>query len=311
MKNTGTFSVYDLHGGATYSTINTVYESRLLMWSAFVFQGGDELSKLRYNLVSFSGGKDSTAMLLGMIERKMPIDCILFSDTGLEFPDMYDHINKVAERENITITRIKYKFSFEYLLIDHRMKCRNCNKIKQGFSWPGIRTRWCTSRLKNLPRERFLRPLREKYEVYEYVGIAADELYRLDRKTNQNPYHIHPLIEWGMTESDCLKYCYECGYDWNGLYEHFHRVSCWCCPLQSIAELRELYKHYPELWEKLKEWDSRTWREFRFDYNVQQLEQRFIYENERLSNGLSITGRDFYREMRSRINGGITNAKNS
>lgn len=31
-------------------------------------------------------------MLLGMIERKMPIDCVLFCDTGIEFPAMYDHI---------------------------------------------------------------------------------------------------------------------------------------------------------------------------------------------------------------------------
>ena len=51
--------------------------------------------KEQYHLVSFSGGKDSTAMLLGMLERDMKIDCILFCDTGLEFPAMYDHIAKV------------------------------------------------------------------------------------------------------------------------------------------------------------------------------------------------------------------------
>ena len=34
--------------------------------------------KEQYHLVSFSGGKDSTAMLLGMLERDMKIDCILF-----------------------------------------------------------------------------------------------------------------------------------------------------------------------------------------------------------------------------------------
>lgn len=44
--------------------------------------------KEQYHLVSFSGGKDSTAMLLGMLERDMKIDCILFCDTGLEFPAM-------------------------------------------------------------------------------------------------------------------------------------------------------------------------------------------------------------------------------
>lgn len=49
--------------------------------------------KLKY-IVSFSGGKDSTAMLLRMLEENMPVDEILFYDTGKEFPDMYDHIKK-------------------------------------------------------------------------------------------------------------------------------------------------------------------------------------------------------------------------
>ena len=39
-----------------------------------------------YHAVSCSGGKDSTAMLLLMIERDMPIDVVLTADTGMEFP---------------------------------------------------------------------------------------------------------------------------------------------------------------------------------------------------------------------------------
>ena len=38
--------------------------------------------KEQYHLVSFSGGKDSTAMLLMMLEKGMPVDDILFCDTG-------------------------------------------------------------------------------------------------------------------------------------------------------------------------------------------------------------------------------------
>lgn len=34
--------------------------------------------KPKLHVVSFSGGKDSTAMLLRMIEEKMPIDIILY-----------------------------------------------------------------------------------------------------------------------------------------------------------------------------------------------------------------------------------------
>lgn len=44
-----------------------------------------------YHAVSLSGGKDSTAMLLLMIERGMPIDTVISADTGTEFPEMYEH----------------------------------------------------------------------------------------------------------------------------------------------------------------------------------------------------------------------------
>ena len=57
-----------------------------------------------------------------------------------------------------------------------------------------------------------------------------------------------------MTEADCLAYCKERGYDWGGLYDKMRRVSCWCCPLQSLAELRVLYQDFPDLWEQLKRW---------------------------------------------------------
>ena len=36
-----------------------------------------------YHAVSLSGGKDSTAMLLLMIEQDMPIDVVLNADTGM------------------------------------------------------------------------------------------------------------------------------------------------------------------------------------------------------------------------------------
>ena len=74
--------------------------------------------KKDYNVVQFSGGKDSTAMLLHMIELNMPIDEIIFCDTGLEFPEMYEHIEKVEKYIGRKITRLKHEKSFEYCLLD-------------------------------------------------------------------------------------------------------------------------------------------------------------------------------------------------
>lgn len=38
------------------------------------------------NIVSFGGGTNSTAMIIGMYLHKIPIDLILFADTGGEQP---------------------------------------------------------------------------------------------------------------------------------------------------------------------------------------------------------------------------------
>lgn len=186
--------------------------------------------------------KDSTAMLLKMIEENIPIDCILFCDTGLEFPQMYEHIDKVEKETGLSITRVKAEKSFEYLMFDQPIKRGADSPITlrygeglTGHGWAGPKMRWCTQKLKDVPRERFLKAFKPYYEMRHYVGIAADEQKRLERKNNQNPNHVHPLVDWGMTEADCLEYCYSKGYDWGGLYNIFDRVSCWCCPLQSLA----------------------------------------------------------------------------
>ena len=79
------------------------------------------MSKEKLYIVSLSGGKDSTAMLLRLIEEKRPIDRILFCDTGLEFPQMYDHLNKLEQYIGRKITRLKAEYSFE----DYWNICRN------------------------------------------------------------------------------------------------------------------------------------------------------------------------------------------
>ena len=68
------------------------------------------------HIVSFSGGKDSTAMLLKMIENNMNIDEIIVCDTTAEFPEMYKHIEKVEKYINRKITILKKNFNFEYYM---------------------------------------------------------------------------------------------------------------------------------------------------------------------------------------------------
>ena len=93
-------------------------------------------------------------------------------------------------------------------------------------------------------------------------------------------------MEWGITEADALKACYDRGFDFGGLYEIYHRASCWCCPLQRIGELRKLRTHHPELWKKLMELDRRALEQFgpgplgqfKTNWTVAALDARFAAE---------------------------------
>lgn len=44
------------------------------------------------NIVSFGGGTNSAALLIGLYKHKIPIDLITFADTGAEHPHTYQFI---------------------------------------------------------------------------------------------------------------------------------------------------------------------------------------------------------------------------
>lgn len=234
-------------------------------------------------------------MTLRMKEEGWPVDEILFVDTGLEFPQMYEHLDKLERYLQFPITRLKPPHTFEYLFYEYTPPRKNPALAGlSGLSWPGPQCRWCTARLKTRVIDRHLRELKKEFDVVQYIGIAADEQERVRE-------FRYPLVEWGMTEAGCLAYCKERGFDWGGLYDLFRRVSCWCCPLQPLSELRTLRKHFPELWGKLWYMDAHTWRQFRADYSVEQLEQRFTLEEERATQGLPLRGRAFYTALKNRL----------
>jgi 3'-phosphoadenosine 5'-phosphosulfate sulfotransferase (PAPS reductase)/FAD synthetase len=246
-------------------------------------------AKKPYYVCSLSGGKDSTAMFLELIRRNYPLDEVVYCDTGLEFPAMERHIEKlrkVAEEHGIKFTTLKSEKSFEYYMNEYLIKKKD-GTTQKGWSWPGPRMRWCTSRLKQQVISRYFKEMRKTHNVYQYIGIAYGEQYRLDRAGASAPDRLYPLVQWGMSGKINLRYCYSRGYDWEGLYEIFERVSCWCCPLQQIKELRKLYKHFPDLWVKLKDMDNRTARTFKPNYSIEDLEVRFKLEEEFEARGMT------------------------
>lgn len=222
------------------------------------------------NVVSFSGGKDSTAMLLMLLEKEIPVDRVICVDTTKEFPQMYAHIQKVQTLIPVKIEIVK--IDFDYWFAEH-IKTKGKRKGEKGYGFPDFRNRWCTA----LKRDSIKKIIPK--EATQYHGIAFDEKHRTKRNEKHRTKRIrYPLVEWGVSEKQALEYCYAKGLDWAGLYEKFLRVSCWCCPLSRIGELRVLYNEFPLLWKELEEMEKKSFRSFRSDYSVKDLSDRFANE---------------------------------
>jgi len=276
-------------------------------------------------IISLSGGKDSTAMLLKGLELGCDIDHAVFYDTGWEFPQLLEHVDLLERRTGIRIVRLKPKMPFNEMAFEHPVKLSRAPLFKRdteelmdkffmmrehgwvsgempetreelinamarkthriGYGWPSVFRRWCTRTKVEVGINAYYRNLKEDFICW--IGFASDEKHRLKRPTiHKSEYEkAFPLIDWNMTEADALAYCKSQGYDWDGLYDIFDRVSCFCCPLQQLKELRKLRSHFPHLWEKMLKWETDYEarcpgmnRGFRDYYTVQELEKRFADE---------------------------------
>lgn len=236
---------------------------------------------MQNNIISLSGGKDSTAMLHLMLDQNIPIHSVIFCDTGWEFSDMLDHIDLVEQKTGIKIVRVKPEKSFNHWMLRQPVIARKGpmkGKVHRiGNGWPSLGRRWCT-REKISAIHKFTKNIENMVEA---IGYAYDEKHRV--KDNKKYSTIYPLIDAKMTEADCLDYCKKLGYHWGGLYDRFARVSCFCCPLQRIGELRKLREYYPELWAKTLKWDDHEKnRGFKGYATAHDLDTRFEKEDRQL-----------------------------
>lgn len=226
------------------------------------------------NMIQFSGGKDSTAMLNLMIDKKMDIDEVVFFDTGWEFDSVYKNIHEHAEylkKLGIKFTILKPNKPFDYLAFEKIVHKRD-GSTQLGYSWCGGLCRWgTTEKLKAL--ERYCNG------NIEYVGLAFDEQKRIMKQ--RKGIKEFPLNVWELTEADALQHCYDFGiqYEEEGhrLYDLLDRASCYCCGNKNLKELRNIYQNLPEYWEKLRDMQARTPRLYR-KIGIDALEHRFEEE---------------------------------
>lgn len=239
-------------------------------------------------------------MLLEMIRRGEHIDVVVFFDTGWEFPQMLRHVEKIkrlVEDNGIEFVTLHPETSFDWNMFEKPVKVGKPNEHK-GYSWCGLKgCRWGTT-LKLRTIDNYFK---NEPDHIQCVGIAVDEVERLEKERSGNKRF--PLAEYGFTEAECLSGCYSLGYDWEGLYEDLDRVSCKFCGLKNLKELRNIYRKYPDVWNELRDYQKRTDMPYKGEgQSVFDLEVRFELENEFERLGKSIRGKEFFNELKNRVN---------
>ena len=219
---------------------------------------------MTYVVACFSGSKDSTALVVGMIEKGEQLDEVLFCDVGMEFDALYRHVDKVKtylDEKGVKFTVLKPSHPFTWYMYEKPVSSKKYGEFN-GLGWPRSRMRWCTKFLKTKPMNDYVKKLQKEHgEVTVCVGLAHDEVKRLERVNNK--YDRHPLDEWGWSEKTCLQYCKKHGYDWYDeekglyLYDIFDRLGCSICPFQRIDTMRTLRRYYPELWYEIGDMEKK------------------------------------------------------
>lgn len=249
--------------------------------------------------VAFSGGKDSV-VALDMVQRALPHDAfkVIFGDTGMEFPDTYETVDKVAawcQSSDIEFLRAKSDLN----PLDSWRK----------FGPPASVTRWCCSVHKTAPQIILLRKLLHKldFKGMAFVGVRGDESLarsKYDYVTyggkHKGQYSCNGILHWSSAE--VFLHIYQAGLILNPAYVLGNRrAGCLICPRAAernefmnhhcypqqaepfVEIIRELYKNTFSSKEALEEfirnggWKARK--------NGRDLNLKVGYKEETLSNG--------------------------
>ncbi|WP_218965423.1 phosphoadenosine phosphosulfate reductase domain-containing protein [Snodgrassella alvi] len=249
------------------------------------------MEDMDYNVVSVSGGKDSTAVLLLALERNAPNLKAVFADTGNEHPITYDYLEYLDKKVH-PITIVKADFTED---LNRRSDYIQNHWLEEGKSqyeidkavealkptgnpfldlclykgrFPSPRAAFCTKMLKKevIDQQVFSPLLTEGYDVNSWVGVRADESPRRaalkvsefakDLKGSKL-WIYRPVLKW--TAQDCFNLHKKHGIEPNPLYKMgMSRVGCMPCMQCRKTELLEISKRFPEEFERIKNWEERV-----------------------------------------------------
>lgn len=197
--------------------------------------------------VSFGGGTNSTALLVGMLDRGISPDLIMFADTGAERPETYDHVAEVSAWcvkngfPEIVVVQTVNKDGEKITLEELCLKCNMLPSLAYGF-------KACSLKHKRAPQDKYMnhwQPAIDAWKnggvVVKYIGYDADEERRAKILSDEKYTYQYPLIEWGWGRDECVEAIARAGLTQPG------KSSCFFCPSMRQNEIFELKRSHPEL----------------------------------------------------------------
>lgn len=182
----------------------------------------------RMNVVSFSGGKDST-VVSDIVRRALGTKDILhvFGDTTLEFPTTYQYLNRIKSRPNHP----------PFLPVDKSEK--DFMELSKKIGPPSRVMSWCCTIFKTGPIGNLFREIAQDQEIITYYGVRRSESSSRSKydKVSKSPkiskqLVVSPIIDW--KDADVWLYLLSRKIDFNEAYKFgFSRVGCWVCPNNS------------------------------------------------------------------------------
>lgn len=250
---------------------------------------------MEHNVISYSGGKDSTAMLLLAYERAPDNLQVVMADTGNEHQITYDYVEYVStwllSKGLAPIRTVKADFTRlmsgkrEYILKHWANKGVSQENIDSAVAalvptgnpfldmciWKGMfpsRMRaFCSEELKRNPIMRQVQaPLLEAGEdVISWQGVRRDESIRrahlpereckITHESGAELWNYRPILDW--TAEDCFAMHRKHGIKHNQLYEMgMGRVGCMPCINCRKSELNEIGKRFPEAIDRIEQWEA-------------------------------------------------------
>jgi hypothetical protein len=202
-------------------------------------------------IVSYGGGTNSKAVVIGLYERGIIPDAILFADTGGEMPHTYSDLRemqiwlgKVGFPLITTVKKVD-KNGDVLTLEDNCLDKKMLPSVAYGF-------KTCSQKYKAQPQEKWLNNWEPSKAVWKsgakvtkVIGFDADEPGRAEKDYSCKKYdYWYPLLDWDWGREECKEAIARAGLSQPG------KSSCFFCPNARPSEIRELNAVYPELMDR-------------------------------------------------------------